>query len=199
MLQISHIIVNVFCRCKDYNLFTIKLGLLFMLFPINITFNSFFFTNKNIQANYTNGINDISSILEYVLHTFISSICSSVILILLKFLCLTHGSIMSLRKIKDLEKAKKKAEWTIRCIKLRILTYYLLSFIFLLVFGYYVACFCTIFENTQVELIKAMFTSWAMSLIYPLIICFVTTIFRILALRCKKKFLYRVNQLLQMI
>ena len=199
MLQISHIIVNVFCRCKDYNLFTVKLGLLFMLFPINITFNSFFYTSKKIQANYSDALNDASSILDYVLHTFISSVCSSVILILLKLLCLTHGSIMSLRKIKDVQKARKRSEWTIRCIKLRIFIYYLLSFIFLLIFGYYVACFCTIFENTQVDLIKAMFTSWALSLIYPLIICFVTAIFRILALRCKKKFLYRINQLLQMI
>ena len=199
MLQVSHIIVNVFCRCGDYNLFTIKLGLLFMLFPINITFASFFFTNENIKYHYVQKLDEVSLLIENLVHTFIASICSSVILILLKMLCLTHNSILKLRKIKSVEKARKSSEWTIRCIKIRIFVYYLLSFIFLLVFGYFVACFCTIFENTQRDLIKSMFTSWGLSLIYPFIICFVTTIFRISALRCKKKCLYRVNQLLQMI
>ena len=170
-----------------------------MLFPINITFNSFFFTNKNIQATYIKKLDDISIFFENLLHSFISSICSSIILILLKILCLTHSSVMSLRKIKSVEKARKRAQWTLRCIKLRILIYYLLSFIFLIIFGYYVACFCTIFENTQIELIKAMFTSWALSLVYPFFICFVTSITRILALRCKKKCIYRINQLLQFI
>ena len=41
----SHIILNVFFVHKDYNLFTIKLGLLLMSFPINITMSIFFYTN----------------------------------------------------------------------------------------------------------------------------------------------------------
>ena len=199
MLQISHIIVNVFCRCSDYNLFSIKLGLLFMLFPINITFNSFFFTNKTIKATYVKKIDDISQFAENLVNTFIASIFSSIVLILLKMLCLTNSSVMSLRKIRNVEKARQKSAWTLKCIKIRIFLYYLLSFIFLIIFGYYVACFCTIFENTQINLIKSMFTSWALSLVYPFAICFITSIFRISALRCKKKCLYRINQLLQMI
>ena len=37
ILLFSHIILNVFFRHNDYNLFTVKLGLLFMTFPINLT------------------------------------------------------------------------------------------------------------------------------------------------------------------
>ena len=43
ILMFSHIILNVFFRHNDYNLFTVKLGLLFMTFPINLTMNIFFF------------------------------------------------------------------------------------------------------------------------------------------------------------
>ena len=49
---------------------------------------------------------------------------------------------------------------------------------FLIIFGYYVLCFCAIFENTQVELIKSTFTSWLISLIYPFILCFITALIR---------------------
>ena len=115
--------------------------------------------------------------------------------------CLTHNSVRALRKIKNVNEAREKSKCVIRCIKLRINLYYILSFIFVLAFGFYIACFCTIFENTQLNLIISMFSSWAMSLLYPFAICFVTTIFRKLALgcKCKCKFLYLINKVLQMI
>ena len=197
LLQIGHIILSVFCRCNDYNIFSIKLGLLLLTFPINLTVNGFFFTSKNMKDSYN--MDDFSQIYTNFMHSFISSLFSSIILIMLKILCLTHNSIRSLRKIKSVEKAKKKTIWMLRCIKLRINLYYILSFIFLLIFGYYIACFCTIFGNTQIQLIKSMFTSWGLSLIYPFGIYFIASIFRRIAINCKKKCAYRINQIMQMI
>ena len=133
------------------------------------------------------------------MHSFASSIFATIILVLLKMLCLTHNSIRGLRKIKNIERAKAKSIWLLRCIKIRICIYYVLSLVFLLIFGYYVMCFCTIFENTQLSLIESMFTSWALSLLYPFGICFITSIFRRCSLRFKKKCCYRINQILQMI
>ena len=200
ILQIGHIIINVFMRCDDdYNLFSVKLGLLFMLFPINLTFNIFFFTSKNIKATYINDLNEITLFAKNLLHTFASSIFSSIILILLKMLCLTHSSLRSLKKMHDVDEAKKKEIWIMRCIKIRINLYYVLCFIFLLVFGYYIACFCVIFENTQYDLIKSMFTSWALSLIYPFLIYLVTSIFRMIGVKGKKRCAYKINQILQML
>lgn len=202
ILQLGHIIINVFCRTNDYNIFYVKLGLLLMTFPINLTFNIFFFTSKNIKYTYVNKLGEISKISEItsnLVNTIISSILSSIFLILLKLLCLTHNSIRSLRKIKNVETAKKKSKGKIICIKIRINLYFILSFIFLIIFGYYISCFCAIFENIQKELIKSMFTSWLLSLLYPFLIYFVTSIFRRIALGCKCKCAYRINQILQLI
>ena len=199
MLQISNILLSTFCRNKDYNLFSVKFALLLMTFPINLTFNAFFFTSKQIQSVYINKLDNISIDWKNLLHSFASSIISSVILIMLKFLCLTHNSIRGLRKIKNVEDAKKKSDWLLRCIKLKICIYYVLSLVFLLIFGYYVMCFCTIFENTQISLMSSMFTSWVLSLLYPFAICFVTSIFRRCSLRFKKKCCYKINHILQMI
>ena len=199
MVQISNILLNTFCRRNDYNLFSVKFALLLMTFPINLTFNAFFFTSKQIQSVYLNKIDNISIDWKNLLHSFASSIISSVILIMLKCLCLTHSKIRALRKIKSVEEAKKKSIWLIKCIKLKIFIYYALSLVFLLIFGYYVMCFCTIFENTQLSLMTSMFTSWALSLLYPFGICFVTAIFRRCSLRFKKKCCYKINHFLQMI
>ena len=196
LLISGHVIINLF-NFSDYNLLSIKISILLMLFPINLTFNIFFFTNKNIKSAYIRDLKDLSIVVNNLLHSFLSSIFSSIILLSLRFLCLTHNSIKSLRSIDDVEEAKRKTIWMYRCIKIRLLIYYLLCYLFIIIFGYYIACFCAVFENTQIDLIKSMFTSWALSLFYPFIIYFINSIIRISAIKCKSRCLYCINNLLQ--
>ena len=193
----SHIILNVFFSHNDYNLFTVKLGLLFMTFPINLTFNIFFFTNKKIKLSYIKSMNDVSSFWNNITNSIYSSLLASTLLILLKLISLTHNSVRALRKIRDIELAEEKSIFILKCTKIRIVTYYILSFIFLIVFGFYVLCFCAIFENTQIDLVKSTLASWIISLIYPFIICFLTSIIRSLSLWKKNKYLYTVKQIMQ--
>ena len=198
ILVTSHVILNVFGRPNDYNLFSVKLGLLFMTFPINLTFNIFFFTSKSIKLNYTKVMDNISTIWDNMQKAIYSSILSNFLLIILKFLCLTHDSIRSLRKIKDVNYAQKKSICILRCCKFRIFLFYILSFAFLIVFGSYVTCFCGVYENTQISLIKSTFISWGISLIYPFLLCIITSLFRSCSLKCKSSTLYCIKQFLQL-
>ena len=202
MIQRNHIIINTFCRVSDYNLFSIKLGLLLFSFPINLAFNSFFFTSKQIQSVYINKLSDISIDWQNFVRSFAASIISTIILIFLKFLCLTHDSIRKLKKNTNIEEAKKDMVWTLRCIKLRIFIYYIISIIFIVVFGFYIGCFCEIFENTQILLLETMAFSWALTILYPFVVCFITSIFRRGSLTCGKKGIsccYGINKILQLI
>ena len=132
ILLIGHIILNVFFRRNDFNLFTIKLCLLFMTFAINLTFNIFFFTNKSMKLNYIKSVDDVSIIFDNFVKSLYSSILANILLIFLKYICLTHNSVRSLRQIKDVNSAEKQSVCILRCIKLRILIYYILSLIFLI-------------------------------------------------------------------
>ena len=142
-------------------------------------------------------MDDISTFWDNIANSVYSSILSSTFLIILKLICLTHNSVRSLRKIKDVKYAKEKSKCVFRCIKLRIFIYYILSFAFILVFGFYVLSFCAIFENTQIVLIKSTFTSWVISLIYPFIIFLIASLIRSWSFSCKSKCLYVVKQILQ--
>ena len=193
----NHIILYVFFLHNDYNLFTIKLSLLLMSFPINIAMNIFFYTNENIKLTYIKSLDDISAFWSNISNSVYSSILADVTLNMLRFLSLTHDSVRDLRKISDIQSAESKSKCILKCIKIRIVLYYILSFIFLLVFGFYVLSFCAIFENTQIELIKSMFSSWLISLLYPFLICFISSVIRILSLKCKSKFLYMVEKIIQ--
>ena len=76
ILFTSHIILNVFFVHEDYNLFTIKLGLLLMSFPINITMSIFFYTNENIKLTYIKSMDDISAFWSNIANSVYSSILS---------------------------------------------------------------------------------------------------------------------------
>ena len=198
ILMSSHIILSVFFRYNDYNLFTIKLGLLLMTFPISLAFNILFFTNKKIKLTYIKSKNDINSFWNNISNSILSSILASILLIMLKVLSLTHNSVRALRKLRDINYAEKKSKCILRMINIRIVIYYILSFVFLFVFGFYVLCFCSVFENTQFEVIKSTLISWFISLIYPFIICFLTSLVRKAAFDFENKYIYAAKLIMQL-
>jgi hypothetical protein len=197
MIKVNNIIINTFCRFSDYNLFVIKAGLLLILFPINLTFNSLFFTNSQINDVYLNSFSKITTDWKSFLRSFGSSIISSIFLGFLELLCLTHDTIRGIKKETKLGKAKRKASEILNTIKIRISIYFLFSLIFILIFGFYISCFCVVFENTQTVLMKDMFISWLLSLVYPFLIYFLISIFRKMSLLCKLKCCYGIHNLLQ--
>ena len=76
----------------------------------------------------------------------------------------------------------------------------MLTFITLVFFWYYITCFCGIYVNTQIHLIKDSVISLITSLIYPFIINLIPGIFRISGLRLKKssgKYLYNFSCFLE--
>ena len=152
-----------------------------------------------MKLNYINSLEDISTFLNNIYNSIYSSLLSNSLLIILKFICLTHGSVRKLRQIRDIDKAQKKSKCVLLCMKIRIIIYFILSLVFLIIFGYYVLCFCAVFENTQVELIKLTFTSWVFSLIYPFILCFFTGILRLLAFKMENSCIYKIKQIFQLL
>ena len=85
-------------------------------------------------------------------------------------------------------------------IKCRFALFFLISFVLLLFFMYYISCFCGVYINTQIHLIKDTMISFVLSLIYPFGLFLIPGIFRIPALNSKDKkqeCLYKFSNLLE--
>ena len=54
-------------------------------------------------------------------------------------------------------------------------------------FWYFITCFCAVYSNTQIILIKNTFLSYGLSMLYPFGIYLIPGIFRIYALRAEKR------------
>ena len=76
------------------------------------------------------------------------------------------------------------------------LYFFILDFIVLIFLSYYIACFCGIYVNTQIHLIKDSLISLITSLLVPFVLCLIPGILRISSLRVKKpnkKLLYKFS------
>ena len=80
--------------------------------------------------------------------------------------------------------------------------FFVSSFILLLFSWYYLSCFCAIYKNTQLHLIKDTLFSYGLSMIYPFGLYLFPGIFRIPSLRNPKKnreTMFKFSKILQLV
>ena len=97
------------------------------------------------------------SIIYQIPQIIFSSVISVVINFALKFLALSENDIMQLKKEKIYKEISKKSKKKKKCLKIKIIIFFILSILLLTFFWYFISCFCGIFNNTEIFLIKDTF------------------------------------------
>ena len=129
--------------------------------------------------------------------TIFSSICCILINMLLKFISLSNKQISTLKKEKNPIKEEKLLLEIIRCLKIKLIIFFVLIFLFTSIFWYYVCSFCAVYINTQKHLLTDTIISFTESMVYPFAYCLITACLRFLALKCKIKFLFIISKIFQ--
>ena len=199
LLRLKQLIIFSFCLSTDYNLKSVKINLFFLTFGLNLTVNALFFNDSTMHKIYTDegSYNFLFQLPQIIYSLLISVFIKSI----LSLLSLTEKIIVEFKQKEtskfDLDEYKK----FIYNIKIRIIFFYILEIIFLILFWYYISCFCALYRNTQIHLIKDTVTSFAFSLIYPFIVNFIPGILRLSAINNtdNKKYLYKVSQYIQIL
>ena len=142
-------------------------------------------------------INDGSLNFKYQIPKIMySTIITSIINIILKQLSLSELTIVSLQKGKNLKSAMNKLKKINKRLQTKFIIFFLLSNILNLFFWYYISCFCAVYINTQVLLIREALYSFLLSMIYQFGLSLLSGMLRILALRAKKRdkeYLYKIS------
>ena len=165
-----------------------------------MTVNGFFFADETMHHIYINkGKMDLLFHLPTIIY---SSLISSVINTILKQLSLSENNILSIKQVRQMNKSYKRAKEVKKFVKIKFIFYIIVSLILTIFYWYYISCFCAVYTNTQIILIKDSLISFGLSLLYPFGIYLLPGIFRILSLRAKnkdKKCWYKLSQLLSLI
>ena len=200
LLKLKNNLIFTFFYTNDYNSRIIKIDLFFFSFIIYYTVNALFFNDNTMHKIYEDegSFNFIYQFPQIIY----SSLISIVINTLLKFLSLSENDLLTFKKSKNNEELKLKGKDLFNKLKIKFLSYFILSFILLLFFWYYLSMFCAIYKNTQVHLIKDTLISFGLNFIYPFFIYLLPGIFRRISLSNKKnksEYLYSISKLLQMV
>ena len=195
LLKTKHMIVKIITK-TDYNSRIIKIFLVFFNFSISFTVNTLFFNDDTMHKIFLDGgdFNFVYQLPQIAYSMIISFIFENIF----NFLALSEENILGAKHEKNPKNIQRKAEEVLRTLQIKFLSFFITSFCLLMIFWYYITCFCAVYPNTQFHLIKDSFISFGYSLATPLIINLFPGLLRIPALKSKKEFLYLFSKILQL-
>ena len=92
----KQLILFTFCVSNDYNLFVLKFCLLLLSFSLYFSMNGFFFNDKTMHKIYID--NGKYNLIYKIPQLIYSTLSSTLIRIVLRFLCLSEKNILELKK-----------------------------------------------------------------------------------------------------
>ena len=184
LLLLKNPILFSFYPINDYNVKIIKINIFFLSFDIIFTINTFFFNDSAFHQIYKDGGKyNLSYFMPKILYSFI---ISYIIMIFIKYFSSSQRNLLKLKNEDNYYKLEKIADNIRRCLLIKYIIFYIFSFIYLLLFWYYLSSFCAIYQNSQIYLVKNTFMSFAIYILFPNFFILLTCSFRIYSLREKK-------------
>ena len=187
LIRTEHLLIFAFYKNKDYNSRAIKIALFILYLVISFTVNALFFNDSTMHKIYEDkgSFNFIYQTPQILYSAIISGVLNGII----KILALTEDSILELKHAKETNKDKLVllSEKIKRIIFYKLIFFFVLGILISGISWYYISCFCCIYKNTQLHLIKDTLISFGLSLLYPFLLFLLPGVFRIAALKAKKK------------
>ena len=197
LLKVKHLFIFSFITKNDYNSKIIKIYLFFYTFLIEYVISTMFYTDSTMHEIYVDeGSFDIIYQLPQIIY---SSLISNVINCIITTLGLFQGDILKIKNC-NINIISRKTKEVLKCIKCKIISFFIITYIFLILFWAYLGCFCVVYKNTQIHLLIEVSSSFATSLITPLFFNLLPGIFRIPSLKNIKSnryILYKFSKILQ--
>ena len=183
-LKREQLIIFTFINCIDYNLLYIKLSRFVFLLVGHMALNAFFFSGDSMHRLFLNcGTYDFIQKIPQIVY---SIIISQLIELFLCFLSLTDKHIYQIKSALKSNK-EKSIQKIIKCIYIKLISFYIFTFIFFIIYWYIITVFCGVYRNTQKHFITDSIISFSIYLIYPFALYFISASLRICALKSSKK------------
>ena len=197
LIKYNHPLLFSYGSYNDYNSKIIKIFLFFFSFSLDFAINALFFTDDTMHKIYEDKgkFNFLYQLPQIIYSTLISRFIDSFI----RSFALTQENIVELKR-KIINKEKIKYKKFFRILKIKFILFFISTFIVLLFLWYYITCFCGIYVNTQIHLIKDCIISLVTSLLIPFVLYITPGIFRIPSLRVKngrRMLLYKISSFLE--
>ena len=200
LIKTKQLLAFTFKGKNDFNSRIMKLNFLFLMFSITFFINTTFFDDIVLHDIFISGgklnIMYFIPIIAYV------TIITSVIKNILMELIFTEGDAISI-KVADPLRKNDTIKSAVTAITLKSILFYFCSIVFISFTWVYIACFFSVFRNSQLYVIKNTAISFAMILLVPFVFYLIPAAFRIISLDSREKknrlCLYIFSKILQIL
>ena len=195
LIKANHPVLYIF-NTGDYNSQIIKFSIFFFNYSSYLAVNALFYNDSTMHKIYTDqgSYNFVYQLPQIMYSLIISGILNGII----KKLGLTERNILKFKKMNTfINNLNKQTQSLYGMLKIKFTFFYLIIFSILFLFWYYITCFCGIYRNTQMHLIKDSLCSYTTSLLTPFAIYLFPGFLRIIALKKKSKCLFGFSKILQ--
>ena len=197
-LKREHSILFTFFSWNDYNISYIKFARFIFFICTDIAMNVYFFSDDSMHKVYLNygKFNFIQQIPQIIYSTIVLNSVETIIC----YLSLTDKHIYQIKALKNYKSNKIAIFHILKCIKMKLIGFFAFTSFFFFFYWYSIACFCAVYQNTQIIFIKDCISSFLTSLTTPFVIYFLTSVLRFISLRdvTKKRFkcVYKLSGIL---
>ena len=196
LLSREHIIIFTFIICNDYNIAYIKYARFIFLFATDMAMNVFFFSDESMHKIFLNygKYNFIQQIPQIVYTTIISQLIE----VFLCYLSLTDKYIYQIKSF-DESYNVNSILGILKCLKLKLVFFFIFTSIFFGFYWYTVAAFCAVYENTQITFLKDSLLSFLLGILYPIALYLIPASLRVCVLRHPKqnlKCIYKLSDVI---
>ena len=198
LIKKKQLLIFTFYPTNDYNSMIIKICLFLFSFVLYYTVNALFFNDSTMHKIYED--KGSFNFIYHIPQILYSTIISSVINMIIKYLSLSEKNVLTIKSEKSKENSQKIISKVLKCLIIKFILFFIIILLFLLLFWYYLACFCAVYVNTQYYLIKNTAISFCLSLLYPFGLNLLPGIFRIPSLKNNnRECIYKISKIIQII
>ena len=195
LLKREHLILFTFLNGNDYNISFIKFEKLIFSVSTDLALNAIFYADETIHKMFLE--NGKYNFIQQIPQIMYSIIVSQAIQVLIDFLSFTDKHYYEIKNINSNKEIRQKN--LIKCIKLKIIYFFLFTSFMIVFYWYFISCFCAVYKNTQIYYIIDSAISFCLGLIYPFILYLFPSLLRMLSLKYYNKnllYVYKISKLI---
>lgn len=189
-------IIILLCFRNDLMFKQIKLSLFILSCTLDYFFNAFLYSDIYLQQEYDSE-KLISILIDYP-KEILSSLSSQFLVKLIELLMEDKTLSLYIKRITSQNKNYLKGvNYLLKKFEKRFYIYISISYLILGLTWYYTSAFCTVYQNSQLNLLYDTIQSTVLNLILPFPICFLSVFFRHFAIKKLNKFLFFISNILR--
>ena len=195
LLKREHLILFTFLNGNDYNISFIKFEKLIFSVSTDLALNAIFYADETIHKMFLE--NGKYNFIQQIPQIMYSIIVSQSIQVLIDFLSFTDKHYYEIKNINSNKEIRQKN--LIKCIKLKIIYFFLFTSFMIAFYWYFISCFCAVYKNTQIYYIIDSVISFCLGLVYPFILYLFPSLLRMLSLKYYNKnllYVYKISKLI---